>query len=162
MGLPGCSPGAWRRASWAWAARSILVRLLAPAEFGIVAIALSFIGSIDQFSQIGVEEALIRMPAPTGRHYDTAFTMIALRCCLIAAIVVIAAWPVAGFFNDPRLAPIMLAIAGVTVVAGLENSGPGLPPRHALRPGIHVPGRPALAGIIATVPSRSSGATTGR
>jgi O-antigen/teichoic acid export membrane protein len=116
---------AWRMATRIMGLGStlILVRLLAPAEFGIVAIALSFIGSIDQFSQIGVEEALVRMPSPDRRHYDTAFTMIALRSALIAIIVVIAAWPVAAFFKEPRLAPIMLAIAGVTVIAGLENVG---------------------------------------
>ena len=101
----------------------VLVRLLAPAEFGIVAIGLSFIGSIDLFSQIGVEEALVRMPAPDRRHYDTAFTMIAMRCGLIAAIAAAAAWPVAGFFNDARLAAIMLAVAGMTVVGGFENVG---------------------------------------
>jgi lipopolysaccharide exporter len=101
----------------------ILVRLLAPAEFGIVAIAMSFVQSIDLFSQIGVEEALIRMPAPDRRTYDTAFTMIALRCGLIAVIATVAAWPVADFFQDPRLAPIMWVIAGVTLIAGLENVG---------------------------------------
>lgn len=116
---------AWRMATRVMGLGStlILVRLLAPAEFGIVAIALSFIQSIDQFSQIGVEEALIRMPAPDRRHYDTAFTMIALRCCLIAVLTAAAALPVADFFDEPRLAPIMLVIAGVTVVAGLENVG---------------------------------------
>ena len=101
----------------------ILVRLLAPAEFGIVAIAMSFLSSIDQFSQIGVEEALVRMPAPEQRTYDTAFTMIALRCGLIAAMIVAAALPVAGFFAEPRLTPIMLAIAGVTLISGFENVG---------------------------------------
>jgi len=101
----------------------ILVRLLAPAEFGIVAIALSFIGSIDQFSQIGVEEALVRMPSPDRRTYDTAFTMIVLRCALIATIAIVAAWPVAAFFNEPRVAPIMLAVAGITMISGFENVG---------------------------------------
>jgi len=116
---------AWRMATRFMGLGStlILVRLLAPAEFGIVAIAMSFIQSIDQFSQIGVEEALIRMPAPGRRTYDTAFTMIVLRCALIAVIAAGAAWPVAVFFNEPRLAPIMLAIAGVTMIAGFENVG---------------------------------------
>jgi lipopolysaccharide exporter len=116
---------AWRMATRIMGLGStlVLVRLLAPSEFGIVAIALSFIGSIDQFSQIGVEEALVRMPSPDRRTYDTAFTMIALRCALIAVFTVIAAWPVATFFVEPRLAPIMLAIAGVTVIAGFENVG---------------------------------------
>jgi O-antigen/teichoic acid export membrane protein len=116
---------AWRMATriMGLANTLVLVRLLAPAEFGIVAIALSFIGSIDLFSQIGVEEALVRMPSPGRRTYDTAFTMIVLRCSLIATIAVIAAWPVAAFFNEPRLAAIMLAIAGVTVISGFENIG---------------------------------------
>jgi lipopolysaccharide exporter len=116
---------AWRMATRVMGLGStlVLVRLLAPAEFGIVAIAMSFIQSIDQFSQIGVEEALIRMPSPDRRHYDTAFTMIAMRCCLIAAIAAAAALPVAGFFEEPRLAPIMLVIAGVTLIAGVENIG---------------------------------------
>ena len=116
---------AWRMATRLMGLGStlILVRLLAPAEFGIVAIAMSFIGSIDQFSQIGVEEALVRMPRPEQRTYDTAFTMIALRCGLIAVLSVIAAVPVARFFEEPRLAPIMLAIAGVTLISGFENIG---------------------------------------
>jgi lipopolysaccharide exporter len=116
---------AWRMATrvMGLASTLVLVRLLAPAEFGLVAIALSFIGSIDQFSQIGVEEAVVRMPSPERRTYDTAFTMIALRCVLIAVITVAAAWPVAAFFKEPRVAPIMLAIAGVTVIAGFENVG---------------------------------------
>jgi lipopolysaccharide exporter len=116
---------AWRMATRVMGLGStlVLVRLLAPAEFGLVAIALSFIGSIDQFSQIGVEEALVRMPSPERRTYDTAFTMIVLRCALIALITVIAAWPVAAFFKEPRVAPIMLAIAGVTIVSGFENIG---------------------------------------
>jgi lipopolysaccharide exporter len=116
---------AWRMATRIMGLCStlILVRLLAPAEFGIVAIAMSFIQSIDQFSQIGVEEALIRLRAPDQRTYDTAFTMIALRCCLIAIIAAAAALPVAGFFKEPRLAPIMLVIAGVSLITGFENIG---------------------------------------
>ena len=101
----------------------ILVRVLAPAEFGIVAIAMSVITSIDQFSQIGVEEALVRIAAPDRRTYDTAFTMIVLRCTAVAVIAAGAAWPMALFFNEPRLAPIMLAIAGVTMISGFENIG---------------------------------------
>jgi O-antigen/teichoic acid export membrane protein len=116
---------AWRMATRVMGLGStlVLVRLLAPAEFGIVAIAMSFIQSIDQFSQIGVEEALIRLPAPEQRTYDTAFTMIALRCALIAVLVTAAALPVARFFGEPRLTPIMLVIAGVSLIAGFENIG---------------------------------------
>lgn len=145
---------AWRMATRIMGLGStlVLVRLLAPAEFGIVAIALSFIGSIDQFSQIGVEEALIRLPSPDRRHYDTAFTMIALRCALIAVLTVAAAWPVAAFFKEPRLIGIMLAIAGVTMIAGFENVGVQ-DFRREMRfdQEFTFQAVPRLAGIIATI-----------
>jgi lipopolysaccharide exporter len=145
---------AWRMATRVMGLGStlILVRLLAPAEFGIVAIALSFIGSIDQFSQIGVEEALVRMPSPDRRTYDTAFTMIVLRCALIAVITVIAAWPVATFFKEPRLVPIMFAIAGVTVIAGFENVGiQDFRREMRFDQEFTFQAVPRLAGIIATI-----------
>ncbi len=145
---------AWRMATRFMGLGStlVLVRLLAPAEFGIVAIALSFIGSIDQFSQIGVEEALVRMPSPDRPHYNTAFTMIALRCALIAFITVMAAWPVSDFFKDPRLVAIMFAIAGVTVIAGFENVGVQ-DFRRDMRfdQEFTYQAIPRLAGIIATI-----------
>jgi O-antigen/teichoic acid export membrane protein len=145
---------AWRMATRFMGLGStlILVRLLAPAEFGLVAIALSFIGSIDQFSQIGVEEALVRMPSPDRRTYDTAFTMIVLRCALIAVLTVAAALPVAWFFEDPRLGPIMFAIAGVTLVAGFENVGVQ-DFRREMRfdREFALQAVPRLAGIIATI-----------
>jgi O-antigen/teichoic acid export membrane protein len=147
---------AWRMATRFMGLGStlVLVRLLAPAEFGIVAIAMSFIGSIDQFSQIGVEEALVRMPAPDRRHYNTAFTMIALRSWLIALITLGAAWPVASFFKDERLAPLMLAIAGMTAVSAFENVGV-LDFRRDMRfdREFLYQAVPRLAGIIATVSS---------
>jgi O-antigen/teichoic acid export membrane protein len=147
---------AWRMATRLMGLGStlILVRLLSPAEFGLVAIAMSFIGSIDQFSQIGVEEALVRMPAPNRTVYDTAFTMIALRCALIAVITAISAWPVAVFFQDSRLVFVMLAIAGVTLIAGLENVGVQDFRRHMrFDQEFLLQAMPRLGGIVATITS---------
>jgi lipopolysaccharide exporter len=116
---------AWRMATRVMGLGStlILVRLLPPAEFGIVAIAMSFVQSIDQFSQIGVEEALIRLPQPRLRTYDAAFTMIAMRCGVVSAVAALSAGPVANFFNEPRLAAVILVTAGVALIAGFENVG---------------------------------------
>src|SRR3954470_12178253 len=53
----------------------ILVRLLAPTDFGLVALGSSLSVAIESFSWIGLEEGVIRHHKPTPALYDTAFTL---------------------------------------------------------------------------------------
>ncbi len=101
----------------------ILVRLLAPADFGLVSLAFAFTTSLDALSSIGVEEALIRQANPDRALYDTGFTINAARGVASGAVMVLAAPFVARFFGDPRLTQVMLALAASAVMAGLVNIG---------------------------------------
>lgn len=100
-----------------------LVRLLAPADFGLVALATSISNSVEQFGWLGVEDAIVREVAPDREVYDTGFTINLLRSLLTGSCVAAAAWPAAHFFGDFRLFDIMLALAGATLLAGAENIG---------------------------------------
>ncbi len=101
----------------------VLVRLLLPADFGLVALATSFSFAIDGLSYIGVQDALIREPILDRTLYDTGFTLNMLRGCLTALIIVACAWPAARFFGDARLATIFLALALGLFMSALENIG---------------------------------------
>ncbi len=101
----------------------VLVRLLAPADFGLVALASSFSVSIEAFSWIGIEEGVIRHTAPTPVLYDTAFTLSVLRGALIGLLIAAAAVPGAAFFGEPRLAPVVLALALAVFIEALTNIG---------------------------------------
>src|SRR5205823_7877077 len=64
-----------------WAARImglittiLLARLLTPADYGIVTIAVLIVGSVEIFSQTGQNAAVIRHPNATREHYDSAWT----------------------------------------------------------------------------------------
>src|SRR3954462_12157663 len=87
-----------------------LVRLLAPADFGLVALATSFSVAIEAFSWIGTEEGVIRHQAPTAEVYDTAFTIALLRGSLVGLAIAAAAYPGAAFFGEPRLAGVLFAL----------------------------------------------------
>lgn len=100
-----------------------LVRLLAPADFGLVAIAMGFGQAADSLSSLGVEEAVIREKTPTRALYDSAFTINVIRGAATASLMAAVAWPVADFFNDQRLFPVMLALAAGLLVAACENIG---------------------------------------
>ncbi|MBV9250107.1 MAG: oligosaccharide flippase family protein [Acetobacteraceae bacterium] len=101
----------------------VLVRLLAPSDFGLVALATSLASAIDALSGIGVHDALIRERAPTKQMYDSAFTMNLIRGFATAFALAVAAWPIAEFFAEPRLLPVVLALAGGMAIGTFENIG---------------------------------------
>ena len=101
----------------------VLVRLLAPADFGLMALGASFMQTIDEMMSLGTEEAVIRQRAPTRHVYNTAFTLTVLRGLVVSLLVAIAAFPAAAFFGDPRLGPVLLVVACMPLLDGLGNIG---------------------------------------
>lgn len=101
----------------------ILVRLLLPADFGLVALGTSFAQAIDALSILGVDDVLIREKNPDRVLYDTAFTLNLIRNFATALIVAATAVPIAAFFNEPRLADVLYALAIATAIEAFDNVG---------------------------------------
>lgn len=101
----------------------VLARLLIPADFGLVAMAMSIIAIIELASAFSFELALIQKAAPEREHFDTAWTLNILiafgGACLTAAL----AFPAAAFYGDPRLPAVMIAIAIAWFLSGFESTG---------------------------------------
>ena len=112
----------------------VLVRLLAPADFGLVALGTTFVIAVDTLSTLGVEDALVRDHAPTADMYDTAFTLTVLRSIATALVISVVAIPVGAFFAEPRLAYILWTLAVGALIAGCGSMGSyRFPPRHGFR-----------------------------
>ncbi len=101
----------------------VLVRLIRPADFGIIALATSFMQTIDGMLTLGTEEAVIREHTPGRDFYDTAFTLNLLRGLSVTVLVTALAYPAAHFFADARLGPVLLFIACLPVLDGCANIG---------------------------------------
>jgi O-antigen/teichoic acid export membrane protein len=101
----------------------ILVRLLVPSDFGLLALAASFAQTVDGMMTLGTEEAVIRQPAPDRNVYNTAWTLNVIRGLTVTAIVLLSAFPVARFFGDQRLVLVLLVIALPPLLDGLSNIG---------------------------------------
>lgn len=101
----------------------ILVRLLEPADFGIVAMAYSIIAILQLMTTFGFDIALIQDQAADRRKYDTAWTFNALFGLCIAIAVLIAAVPAARFYEEPRLVEVFAILAVVSLLQGLQNIG---------------------------------------
>ena len=101
----------------------VLARLLLPADFGLVAMALSFYALIELFAMVGFDLAIIRQQHADREHFDTAWTLgIGLKV-LVALVLVIGAPFVASFYDDVRLERVVQVLALVSFVGALENIG---------------------------------------
>jgi O-antigen/teichoic acid export membrane protein len=101
----------------------ILARLLVPADFGLVALATTLSVAVDALATTGVHDVLIRHPGYERRWYDTAFTLTLIRGAATAAVLLLAATPAAAFFDEPRLALILVALAVCALIESTENVG---------------------------------------
>ena len=99
----------------------VMARLLMPSDFGLVAIATSLVAAIEAMSELGLRDALVRHPENDRKLFDTAFTMQLVRAVASALVIGSGAWVAAAWFEDARLVPLVLIMAGVAFVGGLDN-----------------------------------------
>jgi lipopolysaccharide exporter len=101
----------------------VLVRLLVPADFGVVAMAQSFIVMVQLLGALGFDVALIHDQSASSDHYNTAWTLNAALGLLITLIMVGLSHPIASFYGKPELVGVVCALSLVSLVSGLENIG---------------------------------------
>ena len=101
----------------------ILVRLLAPQDFGLVAMGMLFISFLDVLVTFGVDLALIQRQDSTRGHYDTAWTLRLLQVSFVALCVNLVTPLAVDYFNEPRVTALMRVLSLSMVITGLENIG---------------------------------------
>lgn len=101
----------------------VLARLLVPADFGIVAMATAFAAGVEGFSQLGLNEALIRRHEEETDLLNTAFTLQLMRCIASALVLAAGAPFAASWFAEPRLTPVLWVLALSLAISGFENIG---------------------------------------
>lgn len=100
----------------------ILVRLLAPAAFGTMAIVMSASVMFQVFTEIGVREGLIQNPKGAEKEYvNAAWWMAFVRALMTcAALFLLAPW-VARFYGKPELTALLrVAVAGLLIEGAMS------------------------------------------
>ncbi len=98
-----------------------LARTLSTADFGLAALATSLVMIVDTILEIPAAQALLRLPVVNKEHVDTAFTLNMIRCCIIAAVLLLAAWPFSVFNDDRHLALLVAVLAVGPISKGLAS-----------------------------------------
>ncbi len=101
----------------------ILARILVPADFGLVAMAMTVYGALEIMTSFSFDLALIQKRAFSRPHYDTAWTFNVLFGAFVLLAMLALAYPMAAFFGDDRVAPVMMLLGLAAGLRGLENIG---------------------------------------
>jgi PST family polysaccharide transporter len=97
----------------------ILARLLAPADFGLVAMAAVVIGFIEIFNDLGTATAVIQRKEPSRALLASVFWINA-GFGLAATLVLILLAPLLGvFYREPQVAPIMQVLSLSLLLSGI-------------------------------------------
>lgn len=101
----------------------ILARLLTPEDFGVAATGALTLGFIQGFSELGVQQLLIRERETSRHDFDTAWTVQMLQGAFVGALLALSA-PLAGrYFGDVRAVNVVRLLALSALLGGATNIG---------------------------------------
>jgi PST family polysaccharide transporter len=121
---------------------AVLARLLAPSDFGLIAMVTAITGFVGMFKDAGLSMATVQRDHVTHEQISTLFWINLVLSLLLVGVVAALAPAIARFYGQPRLFWIALAVGGTFLISGLTIQHQALLQRQ-MRFGI-------LAGISVT------------
>lgn len=98
---------------------AILARLIAPSDFGLIAMVTALTGFVTMFKDAGLSMATVQRRDITREQVSTLFWInVALSGATMVVVVAIAP-AIAWFYGEPRLVWIAVALAGTFLFGGL-------------------------------------------
>lgn len=102
---------------------AILARLLAPADFGLLAMAMIVVSFIEIWFWLGVDTALIQNKNATPDDFNSAWTLRIMQGALVSLVMVASSSLAAKFFNEPRLVTVLWVLAPAILLTAANNIG---------------------------------------
>lgn len=112
--------GSWASAVVQIGTTMVLARLLTPADFGLMAMALTLTVLVTQFRQLGLSQAVVQRTDLRWTQLDALFWVNTAAGVLLAAVVGLSGFPLARFYGEPALVPICAALGIGFVVSGVS------------------------------------------
>jgi len=101
----------------------VLARLLSPAEFGLLGIAVIAMNALDLLSVVGLKAAVIQKNRETSEDLDTVWSVLLIQAAVNTGLLCATSGLVAHFFHQPRAALLICTFAGAVLLEGFVNIG---------------------------------------
>ena len=99
----------------------LLARILVPADFGLVAIGITVMQILENFSEISVSRTVVRFREGGRSLYDTLFTLSMLKGLLVFTVMAIAAPIAQRLYGDERIVAIFLVLGATALLRSFMN-----------------------------------------
>lgn len=94
-----------------WLNTLILIRLLTPDDYGLMAMTMAFIGIFALMGDFGIGKAIIQAQELSKSQLRQAFTINIISCLSFFCLFVAVAPVIADFFDEPRVVVLVQAVA---------------------------------------------------
>lgn len=99
----------------------VMTRLLTPAEYGLMAIAMAFVALTLYLSDSGMGRSLVRNSPDDVVAWSSAHWLVTMFTGGLTLLLALVAYPAAWFFHEPRLAPMILVLSIMPVMLGMMD-----------------------------------------
>ena len=101
------------------ASAAVLARLLTPGDYGLVAMAGAFVALITNFADLGLAQATVQRKDVSDEQVNALFWLNAGLGVAATMAGLALAHPIAWFYGEPALAPIMMGLSVAFVFGGI-------------------------------------------
>ena len=102
-----------------WAMTLLVVRLLTPVDYGLLAMATVFVAFLTMFSELGLGPAVIQRRDVDVPMLKRVFGVILVIHVSLTLLLMIAAPWIAQFYREPRVSPVVRVLSLQFVIAAL-------------------------------------------
>jgi O-antigen/teichoic acid export membrane protein len=117
--------GDWLSQIFSWASFVVVMRLLAPADFGIAAMAVLLLPYLQQITSFGIPRAIVTLRDLSEEQLAQLNTVSFASGIATFGLAAAVARPFAAFFKTPRLAPVIIVACVTLIPQGLQAVSSG-------------------------------------
>lgn len=101
-----------------WGITLVVIRLLTPGDYGLLAMATVFVSFLAMFSELGLGAAVVQKADVDEQLLKRAFALILVVHFLLAALLLLSAPLIGTFYSEPRVVPVIRVLSLQFVLAG--------------------------------------------
>lgn len=100
-----------------WSITLIVIRILAPADYGLLAMATVFVSLLSMFSELGLGAAVVQRKELDESLVRRVFAVVLLVHFVLAALLMLAAPLIGAFYHEPRVVLVLRVLACQFILA---------------------------------------------
>lgn len=97
----------------------VMARLLTPADYGLMAMAMVLVGFVSFFNEIGIGAAIVQKTELKEEEVNGCFVFSILTSLVLFAVTALGSGIAASFFGNPRLQPMIAVLASAFVFGAI-------------------------------------------